>query len=41
MNSGNGQQYLMELAGINPEFKTIMDAVKSGNGQRIYEALAR
>ena len=40
MNSKNAQQYLMELAAENSQFKQFMDIVQKGNGQQLYEMLA-
>ena len=41
MNSKNAQQYLMELANVNPQFKNFMEIARAGNGQQLYEMLAK
>ena len=41
MNSKNARQYLMEIAQTNPQFKNFMEIVQNGNGQQLYEMLAK
>ena len=41
MNSKNAQQFLLEMAQMNPQFRNIMEVVQKGNGQQLFEMLAK
>lgn len=41
MNSKNAQQFLLEMAQMNPQFRNIMEVAQKGNGQQLFEMLAK
>ena len=41
MNSKNAQQFLLEMAQMNPQFRNVMEVAQKGNGQQLFEMLAK